>query len=407
MKRQELHSGIYYYLSLLIAFFLPSYIYVVPVFIVLLFANWIIEGNFSDKFFRLKSNRFAHLFILFYLLFLFGMFWTENKNAGWFDLQVKLSVFVFPVIFSSISFCSQKNINKILFSFVMGCLLATIYCFSYAIYKWNSTGDNYFLYTKLSVILHPSYLAMYLSFSIVVLSFQIIKKKYLTGKLFFDVLLVVWFWFNIIMLQSKAGIMITGILFIVLLISYLITSRKLIPVIIVLIFIGGGYYLINRYIVTANNSRILVAVSHISERKIDAAFGETSEIRILIWETALDVIKNNVFLGVGTGDVKDELTLLYKKKNMQTPYDFRLNAHNQYIQSAVGLGLMGFVLIIFNFLFPFLHSVRKRKFLYVLFILIVSLNLLVESMLETQAGVVFYAFFNSLLLFGNDSTDEK
>jgi hypothetical protein len=49
------------------------------------------------------------------------------------------------------------------------------------------------------------------------------------------------------------------------------------------------------------------------------------------------------------------------------------------------------------FIFPLISAIKKRAVMSMLFLIIVGFNLLFESMLERQAGVVFYAFFNSLL----------
>jgi hypothetical protein len=48
---------------------------------------------------------------------------------------------------------------------------------------------------------------------------------------------------------------------------------------------------------------------------------------------------------------------------------------------------------------PAISAIRSEYYLYFVFILLFSVNNLVESMLETQAGVVFYAFFNAFLFW--------
>jgi hypothetical protein len=43
-------------------------------------------------------------------------------------------------------------------------------------------------------------------------------------------------------------------------------------------------------------------------------------------------------------------------------------------------------------------SIKQKSGIYVLFAILIILNFLVESMLQTQAGVIFYVFFISLFL---------
>jgi hypothetical protein len=70
------------------------------------------------------------------------------------------------------------------------------------------------------------------------------------------------------------------------------------------------------------------------------------------------------------------------------------------LQSALGLGILGIINIILIFLLPFIYSIKEKNYLYAFFLIIVGLNLFVESMFETQAGVMFYAFFNILFFIG-------
>ena len=53
--------------------------------------------------------------------------------------------------------------------------------------------------------------------------------------------------------------------------------------------------------------------------------------------------------------------------------------------------------LVLSFFYPAMLAWRSNQFLYVVFVIIFSVNILVESMLEVQAGVVFYAFFNAFL----------
>ncbi|MDO8627321.1 MAG: hypothetical protein Q7K42_02560, partial [Candidatus Diapherotrites archaeon] len=169
MTRTEFHTKAHLYLCILIAFFLPVYINVVPALIALLTVNWAAEGNFQEKIVLLKKNKNAWLFIAFYLIHIIGMLWTENTSAGWFDLQVKLSLLLFPLIMSTTSSETKKN----LWSFVFGCVLAGIICIVIATMHYFKTGENHFEYTFLSYDLHPTYFAMYIDFAIAILIYSI------------------------------------------------------------------------------------------------------------------------------------------------------------------------------------------------------------------------------------------
>jgi len=83
----------------------------------------------------------------------------------------------------------------------------------------------------------------------------------------------------------------------------------------------------------------------------------------------------------------------------------RLNAHNQYLQTYIALGIPGALLLILMLVLPGWLAVRRIHFIYFSFLAVFAFNILVESMLEVQAGVIYYAFFNSLFFFGWKAMD--
>ena len=78
----------------------------------------------------------------------------------------------------------------------------------------------------------------------------------------------------------------------------------------------------------------------------------------------------------------------------------RLNAHDQYLQTYIALGIFGTLLLIINLLVPGWFAIRRIHFIYFSFLAVFAFNILFESMLEVQAGVIYYGFFNALLFFG-------
>ena len=83
--------------------------------------------------------------------------------------------------------------------------------------------------------------------------------------------------------------------------------------------------------------------------------------------------------------------------------EHKLNAHSQFLQTGIALGIPGLSALVAMLLVPL--SLRRNRFiLFISLTVIMTLNFLVESMLEVQAGVIFYAYFSSLLLiFKTDS----
>lgn len=126
---------------------------------------------------------------------------------------------------------------------------------------------------------------------------------------------------------------------------------------------------------------------------------ENTAVRYLVVLQSMEIIKQNLFFGAGTGDVKDELMEKYKEKNIihaiGPPV---LNAHNQFLETLIGLGIPGIFSLFILIFYSIYNGIWKRQILLFAFMLIIIFNFMSESMLNTQAGVLFFAFFNTLLL---------
>ncbi len=127
--------------------------------------------------------------------------------------------------------------------------------------------------------------------------------------------------------------------------------------------------------------------------------GHSITMRLEFLKAAKVVLKENWMLGVGTGDVND--VTLQKYEEIKTPLEkkYRLRAHNQYLTFAITFGILGMIWFLFSMFYPLRFTKNEYYSLFVLFLITASFSMLNEDTLETQAGVTFFAFFNSFFLF--------
>jgi hypothetical protein len=246
---------------------------------------------------------------------------------------------------------------------------------------------------------------MYYNFAIVVIFDHLISanwKKNINRRLA-ESGLILWFLFLVFLLSSKAGFLSLGgiLLFFS---GILVFQHKnwlggiLILTLGTLIF-TSMYELIPGPLQRLENAGKVVR----SESGTLSHSSESTAERLSIWEVSTEIIKEHYLIGVGTGDVKDELLTKYSQKGMGTALDKKLNVHCQYLQTFVALGIAGFVVLVLMLVLPGIMSIRRNDIIYLLFLAIFAFNILVESMFETQAGVVFYAFFNAFLFISMTS----
>lgn len=120
--------------------------------------------------------------------------------------------------------------------------------------------------------------------------------------------------------------------------------------------------------------------------------------RIIYLEASYNLMSSNFWFGVGLGDVHDEFLDYYEQNNSLLKGKNRKRVHNQYMSFGVGIGIIGLIIWLFLLYYP-LFKAQYNRLLYILFMLIISISFLTDNTLERQAGVMFFAFFNSLFLF--------
>jgi hypothetical protein len=127
--------------------------------------------------------------------------------------------------------------------------------------------------------------------------------------------------------------------------------------------------------------------------------GHSITQRLEFWRAAIAIIEQHWLFGVGTGNVRIAFAKQYDAMHSTLKSDFRLRSHNQYLEIAVGFGIMGIAWLLFSVVYPGIKTRKFYTYAYLVFWIIFMLSMFSEDTLETQAGATFYAFFNSFFLF--------
>ncbi|MDP4226319.1 MAG: O-antigen ligase family protein [Bacteroidota bacterium] len=130
--------------------------------------------------------------------------------------------------------------------------------------------------------------------------------------------------------------------------------------------------------------------------------GHSVTQRILYLSAAFHIIGENFWFGTGTGDVKAAFHTMYKKLDSPLTARWRLRAHNQFVTFFLSFGIFGFCWIMFAFIAPVILEKKSFDFLTFIFLFVAFASMLNEDTLETEAGMVFFAFFYSFFIFGRD-----
>lgn len=340
--------------------------------------------------------------MVFALLHVAGLLWTSNMGFGLFDLQIKLPLLLVPLL---AGFCpGHMRIGRDFLAFVFCLSCATMVLVSTMAALWRivagsdlSPAQEIFS-SYWSLALHPSYFALYLSLAIAAWCLLPIHTWLPRGM---SVFVLAALNLGVVLSASKIGWLLLGPLLMALIV---VTRRN--------VFVRGA--LLGMMVFAAFGVALLVLASPYardrvkemlrasSEQQHDPASITSSAVRWLTWGTAWELFKQEPLIGTGTGDIKDELVAAYERKGFTGAAAKRLNAHNQYLQSAACLGVFALIALAGMVLVP-LFAIRPRDPLFILFLLLAALNWLVESMLEVQAGSVFFAVFAVVLAWKDDA----
>jgi hypothetical protein len=114
-----------------------------------------------------KLNPITFLFILFYLSYVVGAFFTHHPDWAQRYIENKLSFLIFPLL---LSFQTKEKLNfsYAFLSFIGASFIIVVLGFyhSFGCYNTIEGGKHCFLASTISPLHHPTYLSVYLIFSV-------------------------------------------------------------------------------------------------------------------------------------------------------------------------------------------------------------------------------------------------
>jgi O-antigen ligase len=395
MNWKEIISQPLVFLTLLLAALIPLSQPLIPLIIVLLLAFYSWNGYWKFSWEIVKSSPEILALLGFYLFNVIGLIGTENYSKGFIHLEIKLSLFLLPWIIFARTDLNHFKMKLIKQTFIGACLIYCIWLLGRSIFIYFTKGQNEFSYELFSNGFHPSYLAMYflLAIRLCYSEIQTINSRIIIPYLF----IIAVFVGCIVLLSSKINLFLLGLSFLYFFAEGFIRAKRktywiysaaaFIGIIAVSVFYNPG--------ISERAERSFQVFSHINT--VDKSDTESNAARILIWQSAWTLMKEHP-MGVGVGDVNIELENQYRHDGFTGIESKKLNAHNQFLQTGVALGFPGLISLLLIFILPIISRNKRESGILMYFLVICFVNALVEGILETQKGVVFFGFFYCLLL---------
>jgi len=328
-----------------------------------------------------------------YLIYVLGVFWSENREVAYSTLQIKLSLLLVPALFLFLNY-DIRQLRMMVYGFFLGLIFSFFSSIITSTINYADSGWlSEFMYYRLSKTIHPTYLAFYTNIAIAVLMVDFTTRRLaLFGKNRSYLVLIVLFSFFSFILLSRLGIVTTLLLNSILIVHWLKKRKWLLSAAVSIFVLMVPVIMMKSSIWARERLWDELKTEHIEKGHQIISL---PTLRMEIWSDALTVYKKNPVLGCGTGDVQNEMILQYRKDGFGQAVEKKFNAQNQFLQTGIAIGGSGILLVLTILALPF-FGMKRHFYFSALFSFISLLFFTTESVLETQAGVLGFAIFYCL-----------
>lgn len=394
-----------------------------------------IVSYFFVKDYSLKDFRILLLLPPFFiLLHLARAIFFGSLKAEMSDFETKLSLFLVPLVFPYTRETFLLNRNNLLVAFLLGNAAALISCFGVALYRSLSyvdgllyftpnitEFDNFFFGANFSFLLHPSYFSLYINICFLIL-FALRKDLFKTKLIkFFWSLLAVLFFISLLLLNSRVGMLTFFLLIIGLSVRSIIVKKRIVAGVLLLVIIFSMLFFIPRFgekqfraihsnaiqkIETGFLSRMslkyYLTVQSVKDmfetKKLPEWKEDWTTMRAYIWKGSLGLIARNAWVGIGPNSIRPALTKFYQDEGIAYAVANKLNCHNQFLETFLGIGILGFLFLLALIIVPSVYAYYQKNWFFLGFMVFFLILFTVESAFNRIAGVASFSVFFSFFL---------
>lgn len=366
--------------------------------------------DFKPREFR-QNLRPIFIFTSVFLVSLFSLLYSDYPGEGKLVIERQLALFFLPLLYLSAGNRLDKfKMGWLLMAFFVTMAYNSVYLNLTSYLKFKESGmtaadwfvkENMYHAFAAPVNMHATFLSLFIGMAIFAGFYWLFKPNGWLIKAFIG-LCIPMLITTLILLSSR--VVIISVLFNCLLIYPFFIKKpksKLSVLILALLMalILFGVMKESTFVKDRFAKKIAEEVRMTSFLKADSTYnpiygGETRADR---WYCAVELIKEKPLLGLGAGSEKAELMNKYKKYNLQNAVVNNYDAHSQYLSFGIKTGITGLLLFILGIVYALYVAVRQKSFLYLSMTLLFAFTSITESVLESNKGIFFYAFFNTVL----------
>ena len=374
-------------LLILFAFGLPLSTSVGSVLAVLLLLSWFLSGNIQEKLKEILHNPVAIAVLLFLALHIIGLLWSDDIGLGLKILKKQWKLLLFPVLLSVVK---KEHVKYYLSAFVFAITLISCKAYLVLFGFVSLPPSSVFITEGTSHVTFSPMLA--LACYIILQNLLFYSNK--TSTRFLQTALLVFLSVTMFITVGRTGQIAFFLLLAVSIFQYFyrISKTKLITgLILVPVLISATYLLSPTF-----KGRVDQALEEIRNHQTCAI----TSVGLRVWfaKNSLQLFKENIIKGVGTGDFKVEYARINQLNSPTLPTTD--NPHNQYLLIAAQFGIIGIVTLLSIFFWQIFMSLKIKDHLtplrqaFPIFFLVVMLG---ETYFQIHVTGLLFSLFSAFL----------
>lgn len=219
--RKDFHRSVFLLGIFLLITGIPTSRFLMSVGQISLSVNWILEANYGQKLRRLWSRPGALILLSFYALHFIGLLYSQDLQYGLKDLRIKLPFLALPIIFASAEGLSRKEWRMLLLAYTIAVAFGSLRS------MWELVEGNVADIRNISVYISHIRFSLNICLAIFILG-RSLSDKWFTGrwKQILQLVLLIWLFIFLVLLQSFTGIVVFIITSITLLFVYGLRQQR-------------------------------------------------------------------------------------------------------------------------------------------------------------------------------------
>jgi len=382
------------YFAMGLAFSLPLSHAGVSLFSGLLLLSWIIEGDFKNKWQKIKKEPALWAIAAFFIYMALTLFWSENVAFG--ARSLRNYYYYFPIIFILFTSLQREKVSTVISAFIFGMFVSELVSYGIfveLIHKEGVASDNP------SPFMHHIRYSVFLAVTALLMINEIFYEKVSAYKRIFLALFFLTLISNLFINVGRTGEVAFLVGLFVLLLSHLTVTWKSFGIVLsMLVLILFFAYSLSPVV----QERVQDVNDDIHKMTTLQEFDTSLGGRYAMAVVGMDMIKDAPLFGSGIGDDYDLFMQRLKQKEFaEFAFLSRYpDLHNQYLQTLVRGGLIGLFLLLLIFFFLKVSARRDPQANHIALILLTVylLSFFTDPLMTRQFPMVLFTLLSGLIL---------